>query len=448
MSSQFATPLSKPYDNTAIVLILRNVLPFQVVSEALMDTIAGITRVSSHEKGEVVYEVGDVADDFFVVVSGEVEHALTPESRASNLIQILGPEGIFGFAALLNKMPYRLAKVTCREETQLLCINGNQLLRLLESDRRTGDAVMGRLASMVSQEFTIPAWFPAQIPIHRELTGLALTKFRLVQWLRSPQPYLMFVGFALVLGFWYMASEVWKLPRFRQMPGPTIIITEWLSKDPVYGVSIYSPEYYTHIWVSIRRICIAFSLATVLGVTVGLLLGWSKTFRAYVFPVFETLRPIPILAWVPLAILMFTGLETPVIYLVFLASFFATALNTMLGVESIDESYVRAAACLGANRWQTFRHVIVPGAMPYIFTGLQISIGVAWFSLVAGEMVSGQYGLGYLINTSYNMVRYPTIIIGMVTLGLVGYATSALVRIVGDYLMQWRVRELALGDQR
>jgi NitT/TauT family transport system permease protein len=117
----------------------------------------------------------------------------------------------------------------------------------------------------------------------------------------------------------------------------------------------------------------------------------------------------------------------------------------MLGVESIDESYSRAALCLGAGRWQVFRHVVLPGAMPYIFTGLQISVGVAWFSLVAAEMVSGQYGLGYVINTSYTMVRYPTIIIGMVTLGVVGWVTSALVRFVGDQMMQWRVRELALG---
>ena len=105
----------------------------------------------------------------------------------------------------------------------------------------------------------------------------------------------------------------------------------------------------------------AFFLATVLGVPFGLFLGWSKKFKEYVFPVFETLRPIPILAWVPLAIVMFIATESAVIYLTFLASFFATALNTMLGVESIDESYVRAANCLGASRWQVFRHVILPG---------------------------------------------------------------------------------------
>jgi sulfonate transport system permease protein len=277
--------------------------------------------------------------------------------------------------------------------------------------------------------------------------GINLTLYRLLQWIKSPRPYLMLIGFALFLGFWYLSVEVWKLPRFREMPGITVVIKEWLSPDPTYGLSLYTEEYYKHIWVSIWRVTRAFFLATMLGVPFGLFLGWSKKFKEYVFPVFETLRPIPILAWVPLAIVMFIASESAVIYLTFLASFFATALNTMLGVESIDESYVRAANCLGASKGQVFRHVIVPGAMPFIFTGLQISIGVSWFSLVAAEMVSGQYGLGYVINTSYTMVRYPTIVIGMITLGAVGYVTSAMVRLVGDYLMQWRTRELALGGQ-
>ena len=279
-----------------------------------------------------------------------------------------------------------------------------------------------------------------------EVSSAALTMFRLSSWLKSPRPYLMLIGFAAVLAFWFFSVEVWKLPRFVDMPGPTEVFTEWFSKEPYYGLSVYTPEYYKHIGISLRRIAFAFFLATALGVPLGLFLGWSKTFREFIFPLFELLRPIPVLAWVPLAIIMFAGSETPVIFLTFLASFFATTLNTMLGVESIDESYSRAARCLGANRWQTFKHVVVPGAMPYIFTGLQISIGVAWFSLVAGEMVSGQYGRGYLINTSYMMIEYPKIIIGMITLGIVGYTTSAMVRILGDYLMQWRVRELALGD--
>jgi NitT/TauT family transport system permease protein len=282
----------------------------------------------------------------------------------------------------------------------------------------------------------------------RQATSWELTMHRVSLWLKSPRPYLMLIGFAGFLGFWYLSVEVWKLPRFAEMPGPTQVLREWFSRDPTYGLSIFVDEYYLHIWVSTRRIAIAFFLATAIGVPLGLFLGWSIRFKQYVFPVFELLRPIPPLAWVPLAIVMFHGSETPVIFLTFLASFYATALNTMLGVESIDVSYIRAASCLGAKRWQVFQHIIVPGALPFIFTGLQISVGVAWFSLVAGEMVSGQYGLGYVINTSYTMVRYPTIVIGMVTLGIVGYITSAAIRLVGTYMMQWRTRELALGTDR
>jgi ABC-type nitrate/sulfonate/bicarbonate transport system permease component len=277
--------------------------------------------------------------------------------------------------------------------------------------------------------------------------GLELTLFRVSQWLRSPRPYLMLLGYSLLLGGWYLTVEVLRLPRFAEMPGLTQVVHEWFSHDPIYGISIYTPIYCQHIWISLRRIGIAFTLATALGVPVGLLLGWSRGFREYIFPVFELLRPIPILAWVPLAIIMFSGSETPVVFLTCLASFFATALNTMLGVRSIDRSYLLAAECLGASRVQVFRHVIIPGALPFIFTGLQISVGVAWFSLVAAEMVSGQFGLGYLINNSYTMVQYPTIVIGMLTLGIVGYITSAAVRLVGDWLMTWRVRELATGGR-
>jgi len=286
----------------------------------------------------------------------------------------------------------------------------------------------------------------AEPPAAGQRERVARAAHALAAWIASPRPWLALLGFVLVAGFWHLAVEVWKLPRFAGMPGLVATWREFTSRDPVYGLSLYTPEYYVHILASVRRVAEAFALATLLGVPLGLMLGWSRGFREYVFPVFEMLRPIPILAWVPLAILMFSGTESPVIFLTFLASFFATALNTMLGVESIDESYVRASRCLGARPWQVFVHVVVPGALPSIFTGLQISVGVAWFSLVAGEMVSGEAGLGYVINTSYTNVRYPTIVIGMVTLGAVGYATSALVRLAGRWLMRWRAREH--GDAR
>jgi NitT/TauT family transport system permease protein len=277
------------------------------------------------------------------------------------------------------------------------------------------------------------------------LEGLRSTVFRAAEWFRNPRLYLMVCGYALTIAAWYLAVDVLKLPRFREMPSLGQVFHEWLSEDPMFGLSLHTLVYYQHIWASLRRVGEAFFLATCLGVPTGLLLGWSTTFREYVFPVFEVLRPIPILAWVPLAILMFSGSEAPVLFLTFLASFFATALNTLLGVRSVDETYVLAASCLGASRWQVFRHVVVPGALPFVFIGLQISMGVAWFSLVAAEMVSGQFGLGYVINTSYTMVQYPTIVIGMLTLGCVGYATSVAVRLLGTRLLAWRAKELSLG---
>jgi NitT/TauT family transport system permease protein len=263
---------------------------------------------------------------------------------------------------------------------------------------------------------------------------------RLRAWVLSPAAPLAALGFVLVVVAWYLAVDVLELWRFRALPSPVDVYREWTSRHPVYGTSLYTSAYYDDIWASVRRVLESFALATLLGVPLGLLLGWSLRVREHVFPVLELVRPIPILAWVPLAILMFHGTEAPVVFLTFLAAFYATTLNAMLGARSVDRDLVRAARCLGARPVDVFRTVIVPGALPAVFTGLQVAMGVAWFSLVAGEMVAGRFGLGYLINSSYVTLRYPTIVIAMLTLGLVGFASSALVRLVGNRLMAYRTK--------
>jgi len=275
-------------------------------------------------------------------------------------------------------------------------------------------------------------------------TGLAILWYRTRKSLSTLMPYLAVFGIALwIFTYWILCEglEVW---RFVKLPGPVAVMGDMFSVHPFQGVSIFTPSYYADIWESCRRIFIAFAIATGVGVPLGLFMGWSRIFRDYTFPILEILRPIPILAWVPLSILMFAGFEGPVIFLATLASLFVTTLNTMLGVESIDEEYFRAAGCLGSSKFDIFKNIVVPGALPHIFTGLQISIGVAWFSLVAAEMVAGDHGLGYLIVDSYmNNVTVP-MVIGMITLGFVGWLTSAMVRFVGNRLMQWHVRALAL----
>ncbi len=258
---------------------------------------------------------------------------------------------------------------------------------------------------------------------------------------------LMILGFSCALILWYVSVKWIPLPAFKRMPNPVDVIVEWLSPDPAYGISIFTADYYVHILYSTYRATVAFLVAVVLGVPLGILMGWKRSVREYSDALFTLLRPIPPLAWVPLAILIFPGTEPAVIFVVFLVAFYATTLNTWVGVRSIDVAYFRAAACLGARPSDVLRDVILPGALPSIFTGLQIAMGAAWFSLVAGEMIAARYGLGYVIWEAYNLIQYPTIVIGMVTLGFVGYASSALIRVVGDRLMRWHEKNIGAAHE-
>lgn len=257
--------------------------------------------------------------------------------------------------------------------------------------------------------------------------------------------WLMWVGYAMALSTWYAATNWLPIDAFARMPGPVEVIVEWFSPDPYYGISIFTTDYYVHILYSVYRATASFLLAVVLGVPLGILMGWSKRFNDYASGLFGLLRPIPPLAWVPLAILLFPTTEAAVIYVTFLVAFFATAMNTYVGVRSIDEDYFRAAACLGSRATDVLRHVILPGALPHIFTGLQIAMGAAWFSLAAGEMIAAQYGLGYMIFESYNLIQFPTIVIGMATLGIAGFLSSAVIRVIGNRLMAWRAQSMGMG---
>lgn len=283
---------------------------------------------------------------------------------------------------------------------------------------------------------------PAAAPT-ASVTGTPPWSVRLRRTLYSTRPYYAALGILLFFALWYLLVDFGKIWRFRELPGLVPSVREWTSRSPVYGVSLFTAEYYAHIWASVYRVAVAFVTATVLGVAIGVMMGWSRIFRGLAFPILEILRPIPILAWIPLAILLLPGREAPIIGLTFLAAFFVTILNTWLGVRSIDPVYFRAARSLGFSNRAILTHVIIPGALPYIFVGLQIAMGACWFSLVASEIVSGQAGLGYKVWETYYYVQYETMVIAMATLGLLGYISSALVRRLGDYLMRWRVRMLA-----
>lgn len=430
--------------------VLEGMAPFRSLLAPLRadarEAVARRAEVAEVEEGRTIYDTTADEKHLYVVLTGAVRLELAQATPGS--ARRVGPSEAFGWHAMHGDPPpceRAVAETACT----LLRVHGSVVLEVLALEPDGGKAATGALVEELHgrRSRAAPPSNADACGFNRRTATYALAHARahVVETLRNPATYLRLLSYALLLGFWYLTVDLLAFPRFSKLPGLVQVGHEWLSRDPVFGLSIHTPVYYEHIWASVRRIGIAFALATGLGVPVGLLLGASTRFREYVFPVFELLRPVPILAWVPLAIIVFSGTETPVIFLTFLASFFATALNTVLGVRSVDPQLVLAARCLGASGWQTFRHVIVPGSLPSMLTGLQISMGVAWFSLAAAEMVSGQFGLGYLINTSYTLVQYPTIVIGMLTLGAVGYATSAAVRLAGERLTAWRGRELAIG---
>lgn len=266
----------------------------------------------------------------------------------------------------------------------------------------------------------------AEETVRRKITLQRRLQRTVFNWRTFRMVFSVFLFFFI----WYILVQ-FKVWRFERIPNPIEAVRQFF-------FFATSGIYYRHMYYSLSRIFITFIAATLLGVPLGILMGWNKTINNFAFPIVEMLRPIPPIAWVPVAILVFASQNVSIIFVTFLASFFATVLNTMLGVDSIETNYYRAAKCLGATPRDILRHVVVPGAMPSIFAGLTLGVGLAWFSLVGAEMIAGEYGLGYMVYEGYTLVIFSQIIIGMFTIGFLGYASSALVRKVGSRLMAWR----------
>jgi NitT/TauT family transport system permease protein len=169
-------------------------------------------------------------------------------------------------------------------------------------------------------------------------------------------------------------------------------------------------------------------------------MGRSRLARDFLTPYIELLRPIPAVAWIPLAILMWPTEESSIIYITFLGALFPIVLNTIHGVEQTPEILLRAAQSLGARRIQIFWHVVIPAALPSIAAGLSIGMGVAWFAILAGEITSGQYGIGYFTWNAYSLINYSDIIVGMLMIGVLGTACAYAVRMLTWPLLAWQRR--------
>ncbi len=201
---------------------------------------------------------------------------------------------------------------------------------------------------------------------------------------------------------------------------------------------LHSPRLVQHLSSSLGRIALGFALAAVLGVGLGLVIGRSRWAQLSLLPPLEVARPIPAVAWIPLAILMFPSSEGSMIFITFVGALFPILLNTIHGVEGVDARLIASARSLGTGRFALFTQVVLPGAAPSIVTGLSIGMGTCWFCLVTAEMISGQYGIGYYTWESYTVQNYANIIVGMLLIGVLGMGSSVLIRRTGQWLMPWQ----------
>ncbi len=252
------------------------------------------------------------------------------------------------------------------------------------------------------------------------------------------------VSYVVVAAIWQLGATSGRwlghpLPWLGNLPAPTAVFSAW-------GHLVRDTGYWQSWALSFERVALGFAAAVVVGIPFGLFLALSRTFRGIAFPLFELLRPIPPLAWVPAAIIFWPTQELSIDFVIFLGAFYTIVINVLGGVETIDVRLVQAARSMGASRWNVFRRLIFRGVLPSVLVGMDVSIGVTWEVVVAAEMISGGGsagsgatggGLGFFIWSSYVGGSYPQIVVGMISIGIAGYLSSTALHRISKRLTPW-----------
>ncbi|RBO96487.1 ABC transporter permease [Nocardia puris] len=265
-------------------------------------------------------------------------------------------------------------------------------------------------------------------PLRIPLPGKAITR-------RARSALLTAVPLAGLVLLWYLltTNQVVLWLRFDKIPTPGAVFES-------FRTQLGTASYYGDILASTRRILIGFGLATVTGVLIGMAIGRSRTVSALVRPVVEVFRPIPAIALVPLAILLFPTGEQGIVFITFFAAFFPVTVSTIHAMHALPKVWEEAARTLGARRHEILFRIALPGALPGIFSGLSVAMGVAWICVISAEMISGQFGIGYFTWQSYGLLDYASVVVGMLTIGLLGWATAFGVELLGRRVNRWLPR--------
>lgn len=233
--------------------------------------------------------------------------------------------------------------------------------------------------------------------------------------------------------------QIFTLSPTSTLPGPIKVFQE--SWDKIFYPFAYPDREGTakglfwQISASLQRVAIGYTLAGIVGITVGILVGVNNLlFRAF-DPIFQLLRTIPPLAWLPIALAAIQKSEPSAIYVIFITAVWPILMNTIVGVQQIPQDYKNVARVLRLSQQKYFIKVVLPAAVPYIFTGLRIGIGLAWLAIVAAEMITGGVGIGYFMFDAYNVGRTSDIIVALVWVGLVGLILDRIMAIIASKIV-------------
>jgi nitrate/nitrite transport system permease protein len=240
----------------------------------------------------------------------------------------------------------------------------------------------------------------------------------------------------IVLGVVLLAWQLLCSSPNSSLPAPTKVVADaWdLIVDPFYDNGGIDKGIFWHLIKSLSRVAIGYSLAAIVGVALGVLVGQSVWAMRGLDPIFQVLRTIPPLAWLPLSLAGFRDAQPSALFVIFITSIWPIIINTAVGVRNIPQDYRNVAAVIRLSWWEVFYKITLPATVPYIFTGLRIGVGLAWLAIVAAEMLIGGVGIGFFIWDAWNSSRISDIIVALVYIGLIGFLLDRLIAFVGKVI--------------
>lgn len=271
--------------------------------------------------------------------------------------------------------------------------------------------------------------------------------FRRLHFAMESNAVLGVLGLVTLICIWAVASRTdewfgFRTPWIGALPPPEAVVLTW-------GEMITTSSYWTDLWISFLRVASGFTVSLLIGIPFGLSLALNRVVYGVIFPSFEVIRPIPPIAWVPASILFWPTQSLSIGFVIFLGGFFTIVLNVLGGTKSIDVKYFQAAQSMGASKANIFRYIILPGVLPSILVGAVVGMGISWECVIAAELMSGGGsmvggdsggGIGFFIWNAYvtsGASSESQIIVGMFSIGILGYISCEIVRATGRLLTPW-----------